>query len=97
VIPIQLRPAADQDVVDAVDWYESQLPGLGARFFEDLDRVLSRIEESRDQFPNVYRDAYRALLRIFPFAIFFKKYEDRTLVVAISDLRREPSRWQKRI
>jgi len=46
--------------------------------------------------PNVYRDAHRALLRRFPFGIFFKKYEDRTLVVAVTDLRREPSRWQRR-
>ncbi len=97
MIPVQFRPAADRDVVEAVDWYESQLPGLETRFFEDLDWVLSRIEESRDQFPNVYRDAHRALLRRFPFGIFFKKYEDRTLVVAIADLRREPSRWQRRI
>ena len=97
MIPVQFRPAADRDVVEAVDWYESQLPGLGTRFFEDLDRVLSRIEESRGQFPIVYRDAHRALLRRFPFGVFFKEYGDRTLVVAGADLRREPSRWQRRI
>jgi hypothetical protein len=97
VIPVQFRPAADRDVIEAVDWYESQLLGLGTRFFEDLDRALSRIEESRGQFPNVHRDAHRALLRRFPFGIFFKKYENRTLVVAVADLRREPSRWQRRI
>ena len=97
MIPVQFRPAANRDVVDAVDWYESQQPGLGTRFFEDLDRVLSRIEESRGQFPNVYRDAHRALLPRFPFGVFFKKYEDRTLVIAVADLRREPSQWQRRI
>ena len=97
VIPVQFRPAADRDVAEAVDWYETQLPGLGIQFFEDLDRVLSRIEEFRGQFPNVYRDAHRALLHRFPFGVFFKEYEDRTLVVAVADLRREPSRWQRRI
>ena len=97
MIPVQFRPAADRDVVEAVDWYESQLPGLGTRFFEDLDRVLSRIKESRGEFPNVYRDVHRALLRSFPFGVFFKKYDDRTLIVAVADLRREPSGWQSRI
>ncbi len=97
MIPVQFRPAAGRDVVEAVDWYESQFPGLGTRFFEDLDRVLSRIEESRGQFPNVYRDAHRALLHKFPFGVFFKTYEDRTLVAAVADLRRESSRWQSRI
>jgi toxin ParE1/3/4 len=97
VIPVQFRPAANRDVIDAADWYESQLSGLGTRFFVDLDRVLSRIEASRDQFPIVYRDTHRALLRRFPYGVFFKNYEDRTLVVAVADLRREASRWQRRM
>jgi toxin ParE1/3/4 len=83
--------------MEAADWYETQLPGLGSRFFEDLERVLIRIQESRGQFPVVYRDAHRALLRRFPYGVFFKNYEDRTLVVAVADLRRETSRWQRRI
>jgi len=97
VIPVQIRPTASRDVIDAVDWYETPLPGLGARFFEDLDKVLSRIEESRGQFPVVYRVAHRALLSRFPYGVFFKNYEDRTLVVAVADLRREANRWQRRI
>lgn len=97
VIPVQFRPAANRDVLEAADWYEMQLPGLGAGFFEDLDRVLTRIQESRGQFPIVYRDAHRALLRRFPYGVFFKNYEHRTLVVAVADLRRETSRWKRRI
>ncbi len=97
MIPVQLRPAADRDILEAVNWYESRHPGLGIRFFEDLVRVLDRIEESRGQFPNVYRNAHRALLSKFPFGVFFTKYENRTLVVAVSDLRREPGLWQSRV
>lgn len=97
VIPVQFRAAANQEIVDAVRWYEMQRPGLGVRFFEDLDHVLSRIQASRDQFPWVYRNAYRALLRWFPFGIFFIKYTNRTLVVAVVDLRKEPSKWQSRV
>ena len=97
MIPVQFRPAASRDVIDAVDWYETQLVGLGTRFFEDFDQVLSRIEVSRRQFPNVYRDAHRALLRRFPYGVFFKIYEARTLVVAVADLRREAGRWQRRM
>ena len=96
MIPVQIRPAASRDVVDAVAWYETQLSGLGARFFDDLDKAVSRIEESRGQFPVVYRDTHRALLHKFPYGVFFKNYEDRTLVVAVADLRREATRWQRR-
>ena len=95
--PVLFRPAANQDLVEAVEWYESRQPGLGARFFEDLDHLLSRVEESPDQFPVVYRDTHRALLRRFPFAVFFRKFDDRTLVVAIADLRRRPRRRMQRV
>ena len=97
MIPVQFRPVASRDVIDAVDWYETQLVGPGTRFFEDFDQVLSRIEASRGQFPNVYRDTHRALLSRFPYGVFSKIYEDRSLVVAVADLRREASRWQRRI
>ncbi len=97
VIPVQFRPAASRDIVDAVDWYETQQSSLGVRFFEDLENVLSRIVESRGHFPVVYRDTHRALLRRFPYGVFFKNYADRTLVVAVADLRREATRWQRRI
>ncbi len=97
MIPVQFRPAASQDLIDAIEWYEAQLPGLGTRFFEDFEQVVSRIEASRGQFPVVYRDARRGLLRRFPYGVFFKNYRDRTLVVAIADLRRESTRWQRRI
>lgn len=97
VIPVQIRPAASRDLIDAIDWYEAQIPGLGVRFFEEFEQVVSRIEASRDQFPVVYRDAHRALLRRFPYGIFFRSYRGRTLLVAIADLRREATRWQSRI
>ena len=96
MIPVQFRPAASRDLIDAIEWYEAQLPGLGFRFFEEFEQVVSRIEASRDQFPVVYRDAHRALLPRFPYGIFFKSYRDRTLLVAIADLRRESTRWQRR-
>ena len=97
MIPVEFRPAASRDLIDAVEWYEAQLPGLGIRFFEEFEQVVSRIEASRNQFPVVYRDAHRALLPRFPYGIFFKNYRGRTLIVAIADLRRDSIRWQQRI
>ena len=96
MIPVGLRPAANRDLLEAVTWYENQQPGLGVRFFNDFDRAHSRIEESRDQFPRVYRDVRRILLRNFPFGVFFGPYGDQTVVIAIADLRREPGWWRER-
>ncbi len=82
--------------MQAVTWYERQQVGLGIRFFEDFQQILARIQESRHQFPEVYRGIRRALLRKFPFGVFFNTYESRTVVIAIADLRRDPGQWQMR-
>ena len=92
MIPVRFRPSANRDVVDAVVWYEKQRIGLGARFFAEIDVVVQRIEDSRDQFPTVYRDVRRALMRRFPFGVFFRTSEDQTIVIAVADLRRDPGR-----
>ena len=37
-----LRPQAQLDVGDAAGWYEDQKAGLGIRFLDEMDHVLSR-------------------------------------------------------
>ena len=94
---IEVRPAAALDLEVAAEWYESQRNGLGDEFLTEADRLKSRIAENPRQFPVVYRDARRALLRRFPFAIYFRLLSNRALIVAVSDQRMNPSRWRRRI
>ncbi len=94
--PVELLPAANRDIIAAAEWYDSPLRGLGIRFVEDLDSTITRIEQSREQFPVVFRRTQRALLKRFPFRVLFNSYDDRTLIVAIIDLRRNPGQWRDR-
>ena len=97
MIPAQFRPEAAADLDEAVDWYESQRLGLGLEFLAEAQRLTERIASSPLQFPILYRDARRALLRRFPYAFFFRATDDSVLIIAVADLRREPSRWRRRL
>ena len=59
-----LRPQAQLDVADAAGWYEDQKAGLGIRFLEELDRVLSRARLTPLQFPEIDPGVRRCLLQL---------------------------------
>ena len=66
-----VRPSAELDIRDAADWYEDEELGLGSRFVDELRNILRRIGELPSQFPDVGRGTQRALLKRFPYAIYF--------------------------
>ena len=89
--------AARAELIDAQDWYENEVPGLGRRFRAAVDAVVQRINANPRQFPVVYKSIRRALLHRFPYALMFVIAADKTLtVIACFHGSRDPERWQKR-
>jgi hypothetical protein len=58
--------------------------------------VFGRIEEGALQFPIVTTDIRRAILRRFPFGIFFIVENESATVLAVTHLHRHPASWQGR-
>jgi plasmid stabilization system protein ParE len=88
--------AARAESIEAQDWYEREAPGLGRRFRQAIDALVERMSDGPQQFPVVYKNARRALLRRFPYALFFVIEDDTLLVVACFHASRDPSQWQRR-
>lgn len=97
MVRLVVRPDAERDVAEAVQWYDDQGSHLGDRFLDDLRKVLSRIRSMPRQFPAV-GEAHRALLQTFPYGVYFL-IVDSGLVVVVGVLhqRRNPSVWRRRI
>ena len=91
-----LRPQAEAEILDARDWYEEQRPGLGGAFATEVDSGLGRIVEAPLAYPRVHGETRRALLRRFPYAIYFHAMPDEIVVLAIIHGRRHPGTWQSR-
>lgn len=58
-----VRPLAEQDLVETQKWYEEQRPGLGDEFRITVDRLMGRILERPQLYPEVYRRVRRAVMR----------------------------------
>ena len=97
MIRLIVRPAAELDIREAVDWYEGERPELGARFLDELQSTLNRLRMMPVQFPSVGKGVRRALLRRFPYAIYFLMPDEaRAVVIAVLHQRRAPRVWRGR-
>ena len=93
---LRLRKAAQDDIEDAFEWYRSQSPTAAVRFLVAVDEVLVAIGERPESFPIVTGVLRRALLRRFPYAVYFK-VSDRTIaVVGVVHGHRHPRTWLRR-
>jgi plasmid stabilization system protein ParE len=88
--------AAEADILDAAPWYEQRFPGLGREFLRAVDLTLAGITRTPERYPVVYREARRALLRRFPYGVYFIASRDRVSVVACMHASRGPRRGQER-
>ena len=90
---------AEQDVADAYRYYERQRVGLGEDFLSKID---ARIHEVL-RFPKANRffhlDYRRALVRKFPYGIFYTydEADDRVVVYCIFHMSRDRKKLMERL
>ncbi len=92
-----VRDAAEADIREAVRWYDERAPGLGSEFLRAVDVALAEITRMPERYPLVRGEARRALLRRFPYALYFVTPPDLIGVIACLHARRDPRGWQERI
>lgn len=77
---LELLPEAFADVAEAFSWYEARRPGLGTEFEGELDRAPRFVVAMPTACPVVHRSLRRALVRRFPFAVYYTTGTDVVLV-----------------
>ena len=86
---LRVRLEAMSDIRSAMAWYNEREAGLGAAFLEQTDAVFGRIVEQPAHFPVVYREFRRALMRRFPYAVYFIAREEAVIVFAVLHQRQD--------
>jgi plasmid stabilization system protein ParE len=90
-------PEVEQDLAEASAWYESRRASLGEEFLSCVDACIAVILRMPDMQAVVYKQYRRALVRRFPYAVFYE-YQARTITVyAILHCSRDPEKWRQRL
>jgi len=93
---IRISPEAEAELTEAREWYSHQRADLDLEFMQCVHDALSRIVENPHAFPIVYRSLRRAVVRRFPFAIFYEVSASEIEVTAVFHSRRDPEIWKSR-
>lgn len=88
---------AESDLADAADWYNRIRPGLGDDLVLCLEHAFDLIREHPEAYTLILPDVRRALVRRFPYGVFFRLRHERIEVEAIFHLRADPARLSERL
>ncbi len=90
------HPEAEEEMISASKYYESQVEGLGIKFLDDLDQTVDEISNSPGMWITISEDIKRHQFTHFPFAIIYRVVASKIRVLAVMNLHREPNYWVKR-
>jgi plasmid stabilization system protein ParE len=86
------------DLVEALDWYDSKSIALGNRFRNAVDAAFSAVEESPEAYPFAFPDLrirfYR--LRRFPYLILYRVEDNSIVVLGVRHGASDPEKWRRR-
>jgi plasmid stabilization system protein ParE len=94
----EFHPEAELELDEAALRYEAEVTGLGVRFGDEVERVVSLLLEHPEIGARIDENLRHFVLRKFPFSVVYAVVRDDLLyVIAIAHGSREPEYWRLRV
>lgn len=87
---VRYKPLAATEVENAIRWYSDPNVNQGAGFVTELERAEARIASHPELYQRVEGDVRRAVLRRFPYSLFYIVQGDVVLVLACMHHHQKP-------
>lgn len=85
---------AEQELIDAADYYEAQKPGLGLELLEEVEHSINFLVRFPEAGAKVRDSIRRLVLPKFPYSILYRVVETGQLrILAIAHHKRRPQYW----
>ncbi len=94
---IRLLQVAEQELDEAVEYYNGERPGLGRDFLLEFLNSLERIKTYPETWHSFSTGTRRCQMRRFPYGIVYQITEKEILVLAVAHLHRRPEYWKTRL
>ena len=93
------HPKAKEELLEAIDYYDSCSTGLGLEFANDVYSTVQRIIQFPHAWSNFSDNTRRSLTKRFPFGIIYQIIEEKgeIIIIAIMQLNRHPNYWKNRL
>jgi plasmid stabilization system protein ParE len=92
-----IAPEAAADMDQAYAWYEAQRAGRGEDFLGRVDACIQAILRSPEMHALFHGNARRALVRKFPYAVFYEYTNHTVTVYCVFHTSQDPEKWRRRL
>jgi plasmid stabilization system protein ParE len=89
---VKFSEKARHDTESAYQWYNEQLKGLGKQFKIEYKKIIQRIIEKPFQFPEIYTNTHMAVIRKFPYTVFFEIEINTIIILAVFHAKQNPDK-----
>jgi plasmid stabilization system protein ParE len=86
---------AERELQEALEFYEAEQNGLGARFLDEVEAATARILSHPEAWTQLSPRTRRCRTHRFPYGLFYQIRHDEILILSAMDLRRDPKSWQE--
>lgn len=93
-IRVLYKASASEELALAFAEYEGAQRGLGQSFLDEISRIERHLETNPRLYQRVLGDIRRAIVRRFPYGLFYVVDGDTVHVLACFHLHRDPARWE---
>jgi plasmid stabilization system protein ParE len=93
---LDVSSEAELEIFEAALRYERERIGLGVRFETQVNAVFARLVDNPFQFPVIEEGVRRAIVRVFPYAVYFTLEADLITVLAVLHMHRHPDTWKRK-
>ena len=92
-----LHSLAKKELTEAVDWYENERKGRGAKFLIAYLKTLKIILANPSTFPKDFDEVRKTYIPKFPYTVYFEIMGNEVLIYAIFHQKRHPDVWRERV
>ena len=80
---LSIRKEAEADITEAYEYYESCQQNLGTDFISCIEESFEHIKNNPNEYRKIYKNVRRALVRRFPFGVYYIVFEDSVSVIGV--------------
>ncbi|MBC5794978.1 MAG: type II toxin-antitoxin system RelE/ParE family toxin [Sphaerospermopsis sp.] len=97
MITVIFHPWAEQELTDAINYYEQQKTGLGLEYLEAVEQVVNCLMYYPEIGAKVRGSIRRLVIPKFPYALLYRVLEEEKIrILAVAHHKRKPFYWSKR-
>ena len=93
---IEISQYAENDIIEAYNWYQDITDGLGKEFLDKVDQCLSAISGNPEHFQLIEFHIRRSIFQKFPYAVFFEIWNNKVYVLGVIHTSRTPGIYRNR-